>query len=156
MITIKNISTVIHKPGQTSLHTMITEHLHTVPYTLITQDNKVQLTKAFTSICQLPQLRRPSDAAGDIVWDCDDEDRPPPPPSPATLACLPSLFSWCCPILVVNCTFLHLWGGFGWGLWAEIGNVDNRYWWAVLMTKKTFMSWICTSATPSAASFQER
>ena len=37
---------------------------------LNTQDNKIQLTRAF---CQLHQLRRPGDVVGDIVRNSDDE-----------------------------------------------------------------------------------
>ena len=43
----------------------LTIWLHTVPCTLNTQDNKVQLTRAFADVCQLHQLRH----SGDVVWD---------------------------------------------------------------------------------------
>ena len=46
--------------------------LHTVPCTLNTQDNKVQLTRAFADVCQLHQLRRPCDVVADVVRDHDD------------------------------------------------------------------------------------
>ena len=38
-----------------------TNMAYTVPGTLNTQDNKVQLTRAFADLCQLHQLRRPGD-----------------------------------------------------------------------------------------------
>ena len=84
---------------------------HTVPCTRNTQDSKVQHTRAFVDVCQLHQLRRPSEFAGDIVREGDDQ-------GPPSSACLSSLSSWWCPILVVNCTSLHLHRCLGWGLWS--------------------------------------
>ena len=48
----------------------------TVPCTLNTKDNKVQLTRAFADVCQLHQLRHPGDVVGDVVRDGDDEALP--------------------------------------------------------------------------------
>ena len=91
---------------------------HTFPCTLNSEDNKVQLTRAFTDVCQLHQLRRTCDVVWDVVPDGDDEAAPPPPAPPPSSACLPSL-SWCFyPTLVVHYIPLHLCSILHWGLWC--------------------------------------
>ena len=88
----------------------------TVPCTLNTQDNKIQLTRAFADGCQLHQLIRPSDPVMLFGTLCEMVMTRIPPSSSA---CLPSLSSWwCCPIPVVNYSSLHLCWGLGWGLWC--------------------------------------
>ena len=79
---------------------------------LILKIIKNQLTRAFADSCQLHQLRHPGDVVLDAARNGDDE-------APSSSSCLPSLSCWwCCPIPVVNYTFLHLCWGLGWGLWC--------------------------------------
>ena len=47
---------------------------HTVPYTLNTQDDNVQITRVFADVCHLHQLRRPQQHHQDILT--DEADRP--------------------------------------------------------------------------------
>ena len=89
----------------------------TVLCTLITQDNKNQLTRAFADGCayQLHQLRHPGDVVWDAVRDSDDEAPPLPLLRLSAFTFFLMMLSY---IMGVNYTFLHLCWGLGWWLWC--------------------------------------
>ena len=86
---------------------------NTVLCTLNTQDNIKSTHKSF-------RRRLSASSVKTSRWCCLGRCagrwwRGPPPPRPV---CLHLSSWWCCPIPVVNYTFLHLCWGLGWGLWC--------------------------------------